>query len=225
MSWPNDSTWSAEKHEQLVTTNEGKRFTWVVDCGYLTLPSGKLVACDPFVFLEARNNPHVLVPPGRYPVSVTLADVSENLDRGEVREAYVTLRIASGMESHRQALMLVRSGESRIPLPGDRFIGFGVDAGTACFVDDEAVATCMPSDSDWHDSLFDNGRDDSWFAQMDDPHHIRDGIANITLPLAQNGENILIIHSGWGDGSYPVVGSFDAADKLLAVHIDLFVVS
>jgi hypothetical protein len=70
-------------------------------------------------------------------------------------------------------------------------------------VDDEAVVKFMPADVDWYETLFDNGRDDSWFAQMDDPNHIRFGLANITLPLAHSGENIMIIHSGWGDGQYP----------------------
>jgi len=59
---------------------------------------------------------------------------------------------------------------------------------------------------------------------MDDPKHIRVGVANIRLPLARSNENIIIIHSGWGDGVYPVVGSFDARHQLLAVHIDFFVV-
>lgn len=225
MSWPNDETWSAEKHKQIVTTEDGNRFLWVVECGDLLLPSGKLVACDPFAFLQTSDNPHVLVPPGRYPISVTLADVSENLDGSDIREAYATVRITKGSESYRRALALARDGESREPLTDDEFIGFGVDAGTACFVDDEAVSNCMPADVDWYETFFDNGRDDSWFAQMDDPNHIRFGLANIILPLAQRGENIMIIHSGWGDGNYPVVGSFDASHQLLSVHIDFFVVS
>jgi len=224
--WPNDETWSAEKHERLVTTEDGeRRFTWVVDCGHLNLPSGRLVACDPFVFLQPSDNPHVLVPPGRYPVSVTVADVSENLDRSEIREAYATVRIAPGVDAYRRALPLAVDGESReLPADDGTFIGFGVDAGTACLVDEEAVVNCMPADVDWHETLFDNGRDDSWFARMDDPNHIRFGLANIELPLARNGENIMIIHSGWGDGQYPVVGSFDANGQLLAVHIDFLVV-
>lgn len=224
MSWPNDETWSAEKHEQIVTTEDGDRFLWVVDCGQLNLPSGKLVACDPFVELQESDNAHVLVPPGRYPVSVTLADVSANLDRRDVREAYATLRIANGPETYRRTLPLARDGESQEPVADDEFIGFGVDSGTACFVDDAAVARCMPAGVNWYKMLFDNGRDDSWFKQTDDSNHIRIGLANIILPLAQNGENIIIIHSGWGDGYYPVVGSFDANHQLLAVHIDFGVV-
>lgn len=225
MSWPNDETWSAEKHEQTVSTENRDVFLWVIDCGLLGVPSGRLVACDPFAVLEPSDNEHVLVPPGRYPVSVTVADVSKNLDRSEIREAYATVRIAAGTDSYRRVLQLARTGEPRVPLTEDASTGFGVDSGTACFVDDEAVENCMPKDVDWYETLFDNGRPDSWFAQMDDPNHIQFGLANITLPLAPNGENIILIHSGWGDGVYPVVGSFDANDQLLAVHIDFFLLS
>jgi hypothetical protein len=224
MNWPNHSNWSSGKHEITVQTNDGPRFLWSVKCGILTLVSGKLVACDPFAFMSAGNNPHVLVPPGKYPVSVTLADVSEGQDRTHVREAYATVTISEGAETHRKVLPLARAGKERPELPGGEFIGFGVDAGTACFVDDESTATCMPERATWLKDLFENERPDSWFNLMDDPAHIRDGLANIELPLAQNDENIIIIHSGWGDGTYPVVGSFDASGRLLAVHIDFFVV-
>lgn len=123
MFWPNNETWSAEQHERIVSSENGSRFIWVVDCGHLTLPSGKLVACDPFAFLQGADNPHVLVPPGRHPVSVTLADVSENLDRSDIREAYATVRFANGPEACRRALPLARDGEPRDPLDGDLFIG------------------------------------------------------------------------------------------------------
>lgn len=224
MTWPNHPAWSAGRDQHLVETEDGKRFMSVVDCGMIYLPSGRLVACDPFVFLEPRNNPNVVVPAGKYPVAVTLADVSPALDRSHVREAYATVRIADGVDSYRRALPLAREGEPRPVLEGDQFIGFAVDAGTACFVDDWAVESCMPDAATWHEELFENDRDDCWFSRMDDPGHIREGLANIPLPLAQNGENIVIVHSGWGDGVYPVVGSFDATGRLLAVHIDFGVV-
>jgi hypothetical protein len=84
-----------------------------------------------------------------------------------------------------------------------------------------------------HGPMGGNGRDwerssifgpDSWFARMDDPSHIRAGIANIPLPLAAGGENIVIFHSGWGDGLYPVISGYDASDLRVRVHIDFFVV-
>jgi hypothetical protein len=224
MTWPNHSAWSAERNNEVVETEDGIRFTWVVPCGSLYLPSGRLVACDPFAFLRPGDNPYVFVPTGHFPVTVTLADVSPNLDRSHIREAYATVRFAEGIDSHRRVLPLLREGERPPELKEGEFIGFRVDAGTACFVDDRAVASYMPPVNTWYDDLFENGNDDCWFKRMDDPNHLREGLANIVLPLSRNGENIVIVHSGWGDGTYPVVGSFDSTDRLIAVHIDFAVI-
>jgi hypothetical protein len=82
----------------------------------------------------------------------------------------------------------------------------------------------MPAESRWYEELFENARPDCWFARMDDPDHIRKGIANIQLPLACHGENLILFHSGWGDGVYPVIGSYDANDQLIAAHVDFLVI-
>jgi len=224
MNWPNNASWSAGQHEKIAGAGEQKVFTWVVECGTLYLPSGRLVVCDPFAFMRQRGNPRVIVPPGRFPVTVTLADVSEQLDRRHVREAYASIVFDTAPESYRVALPLVREGEEAPVLDDGEYVGFRVDAGTACFVDEASLATCMPDERAWLEDLFENEREDCWFRRMDDPGHIREGLANIQLPLANDGENIVIIHSGWGDGVYPVIGSFDAKRKLLAVHIDFLVV-
>ena len=223
MSWPSSPSWSAGKHEAIVAA-ERDVFTWVVQCGSLFLPSGRLVACDPFAFMEPRDNPHILAPTGHFPVAVTIADVSEKLDRSHIREAYASITFRDGTESHRRALALAREGEVRPALEGDNYIGFPVDTGTACFVDDSVIAAGMPDPRTWYEALFENERPDCWFNRMDDPQHIRAGIANIQLPLARNGENLILFHSGWGDGVYPVVGSFDDQDELLSVHIDFGVI-
>ena len=71
-----------------------------------------------------------------------------------------------------------------------KYWGVGVDAGTVAFCDHEAVAECMPEeteDAPWYEVVFDSERDDSWFALMDSPDHIRSGVANIVMPLAVRG--------------------------------------
>jgi hypothetical protein len=195
----------------------------VVDCGELVLPTGRLGACDPFSDLErSPEDPSVEVPPGSYPVRVTLADVSGKGDGSHIREAYASLLLGGDPEVRRAYLF-----------------GFGVDAGTACLVDAGTVMSAMPprergsGPDDWRDSwdaVFTGygqrrAKRGSWVDRMDDRGHIRDGIANVVLPLARAGENIILIHSGWGDGGYPVVGGYDAAGTLVAVHVDLFVVA
>ncbi len=222
--WPNHPAWSALRDQHTVIVEGEPRYLWTVECGEIYLPSGRLVACDPFVCLEPKRTAFVHAPKGRFPVIVTLADVSEKQDRSHIREAYASIIFSPGAEAYRKSLPLARDGEPRPDIKGDNFIGFTVDSGTACFIDETFASQFMPNPKTWHEELFDNPKPESWFSRMDDPAHLREGLANITLPLAKNGENIIIIHSGWGDGVYPVIGSFDQGGQLIAVHIDFMVV-
>lgn len=77
----------------------------------------------------------------------------------------------------------------------------------------------------WYDGLFDTGRRDSWFARMDDPAEIREGLANLALPKGDGSSNAIVVHSGYGDGYYPLIATFDAKGELVAVHIDFLVVT
>jgi hypothetical protein len=185
-----------------------------MDLGVLRLPSGRLEASDPFVNLG--QGLVIAVPPGDYPVRVTVADVSDAQDRSHEREAYFSLVLSPGVTA-RAAAMTPEGSEP----PGDTgFYGVPVDAGTVAFADAEAVSRCMPA-GNWYEDLFDTGRDDSWFSLMDSATHLAPGYADIVMPLATAGENVVLAHSGWGDGVYPVVGTYDSNGTLLAVHIDL----
>ena len=176
----------------------------VVDLGVLRVPSGRVEACDPFVTLG--DGPVFEVEPGDYPVKVTVADVSHE------REAYLSLVLADGEPA---------SVEAAQPVRGRGFVC--VDAGAVAFVDHDAVATAMPPQDDWYD-VFDSGEPDSWFSLMDSSDHYRRGAANIVMPRAGAGENVVLSHSGWGDGVYPVMLTRDADGAPLGLHIDLGVV-
>jgi|CZKI01.1.fsa_nt_gi hypothetical protein len=223
-TWPNNSSWGALKNGEAVQTVDGPRFLSTVPCGELTLPSGRLAVCDPFVFLSPSGTPFISTPKGNFPVIVTLVDVSEKQDRSHIREAYASIIFSPAAEAYRKSVQLAKDGEKRLEPKEDNFVGFAVDAGTACFVDESAIGPCMPNPQNWYQSLFENERPDCWFKRMDDPAHIRAGIANIALPLAKNGENLILFHSGWGDGYFPVVGSYDSSNRLVAAHIDFLVV-
>ena len=198
----------------------------VVDCGLLNLDGGQLIACDPFAAMQGGGqDPWIDVPKGRFPVKVTLADVSDALDGSHVREAYASVVFRDAPRASRKQLCLLAAGETAEPLEEGDAWGFGVDAGTACFADKTSLDRDMPDPRTWYDKLFDDGSPTSWFSRMDDPAHIRAGIANIPLPNGDGSTNLVVVHSGWGDGHYSVVGDFDADGELLAVHIDFQVVA
>lgn len=195
----------------------GTRWTHHVrELGGVRVPSGRLEASDPFVNLG--EGLVTSVPPGDHPVRVTYADVSEAQDGSHLREAYLSVVVAEGAVARTAYLV----PEGQVAPPDGEVHGVPVDAGTVAFCDAGAVATGMP-EGDWYEGVFDTGREDSWFALMDAPDHLVPGSANITPPRAQNGENVVLAHSGWGDGVYPLVATYDADDRLLAVHIDLLV--
>lgn len=188
----------------------------VVEAGRLELPSGVLEANDPFVSLGEENG--FPVPRGSFPVYVTVADVSQEQDGSHEREAYLSVIFAEGEAAQVRPAISSKGA----PPPGE-FWAVGVDAGTVGFVDKASVKASMP-DGDWYSDLFDNDEPNSWFDLMDSPDHIAPGIANIVMPLAGNGENVVLCHSGWGDGLYPVLATYSEAGKLLGIHIDLEVV-
>ncbi len=227
MAYPNVAWWNALQDGSEVDVDNKTYKLSIVPCGELIMPSGRLVACDPFAGLTKEQNVFVQLPAGRYPVTATLADVSGMYDGSHMREAYLTLLLDKDASEVRRRIITPLLGEEEPTHEMENdgsYHGFPVDAGTACFVDAEAVRTCMPDEQTWYEGLFDNDSPDSWFNAMDDAGRIREGIANIKLPMAENGENIILCHSGWGDGHFPVIGGYNSNDKLVRVHIDFFVV-
>jgi hypothetical protein len=190
----------------------------VHELGTLRVPSGKLGASDPFVDL---GDPVIVsVPPGDYPVKVTVADVSGEQDGSHLREAYLSV-VLSPAESTSVVPATAIEGAS----PAGQFYGVGVDSGTVGFADAEAVKASMPEDgASWYEDVFDTGKPDSWFAVMDaaTPHIA--GCANLVMPRATAGENVVLAHSGWGDGFYPLLETRGIDGTLTGIHIDLRVV-
>src|SRR5215207_5909347 len=213
-AWPNhrDRDWKALAEGDHIVNGHPYRLR-VVDCGEIFLPSGRLAVCDPFAGMRKGGNPVFSVPPGRHRVRVTLAEVGGKRQHDSpLCAAYASLLLSSAPEMRRELLAPV--------FPA----GLSVDSATACFVDDEALMYGMPPEEDWYLELFENGRPGSWFASKDDPEHIREGIANLLLPLGRDGANLVLFPSGWGDGVYPVVAGYDSQGRLAAVHVDFSVI-
>lgn len=200
----------------LVTATTG--ILSVHDLGVLRVPSGTLGVADPFVALDFPIT--VEVPAGDHPVEVTLADVSAEHDGTHLVEAYLSLVLS---DEPTVTVEPVPSPDGA-PEPGSIF-GVAVDADAVAFFDAEAVETSMPDDGDaWYDDVFNTGEHGSWFDILDSDGPLHAGAANIVMPLATAGENVVMTRSGWGDGVYPVLQTRDADGRLTGVHIDLRVV-
>jgi hypothetical protein len=150
--------------------------------GELRMPSGLLVACDPYGV--AGSVPYTVgVSPGRYRVTFNVARWPD----GQVRVAAAQVLIRD--EPVASWEMALRPGEDPRTLRDGEAFRFGVDAGLACFVD--AAATSALACLSKPDALL-------------PAETVSDGVRTVEVDEPASGANLLAFASGWGDGGYPV---------------------
>ncbi|MFC9251337.1 DUF4241 domain-containing protein [Amycolatopsis thailandensis] len=148
------------------------------DAGRLRMSSGRLVASDP-AFLDADSDHFtVTVPPGEHRVELSVIRFVD--EPAHERVAAAKLVVADGQVATWEVALW--PGQNALFLGDGEFYGYGVDSGTGCFADADA----LPEEVD--DDLMEK------FAEVD-PH------VDIT-PEGADG-NIIAFATGWGDGSYP----------------------
>lgn len=153
--------------------------------GTLRMPTGHLIACDPT--WEDWGDPFVVtVPPGDYPMSLSVVRFSDAPGHALVAAAKLAIRDTPAASWE---LALLPRQDPR--LLGDReFYGFGVDAGTACFADASAAGPLR--------KLIEGFVLDGECTELADP---------------ESGASLIAYQSGCGDGAYPTwIGRDDAGE-------------
>lgn len=184
----------------------------VHDLGELRVPSGRLEACDPIIALGEGEDVIVDVPPGTYPVRLTHVVDAETDTRGA---AYLSVILRDDLPVS-QVRTVTSPDNPKEP-------AWVITDSTAIgFVDHEAVDRCMPPHEDREELVLygDPPHTLSWLDLLDAPDHIREDAANIRLPLATGGENVILARSWTGQGYHNVMTTHAENGVLLAVHID-----
>ncbi|MBA9003102.1 DUF4241 domain-containing protein [Thermomonospora cellulosilytica] len=180
----------------------GTRYRWddddpsVIDVqpvGELYLPSGRLIAQDPGWGAHPRVAPFtVTVPPGRYPVTLSISHWERSSDPDVpsplrvVNAAKLTVRDEPAV-SWELALL---PGQNPAGLQDGEFFGFGVDSGTGCFLDASALTHLDRMSYPRHPALHDAMRNAYKLGGTD-------------LPTDDPDLNIIVFSCGMGDGAYP----------------------
>lgn len=175
--------------------------------GVLNVPSGIVGAADPLVTIDI---PLLFnIPVGSYEVFATVADVSEEQDGSHYRECYLSL-VVSDSESVDYVAVAPIGKEP----PGlDEAYMVMVDAGLISFFDSDAGAVANAMDSNEYFNKVE--------AVLAD--HPTGGEFGVLTPDRSKG-NLVISHSGWGDGRYPLMKTLDAQGSVTGFHIDLNVI-
>lgn len=201
---------------------EGRTFTFpddgqtgtmaLLSGGELALPTGRVAVCDPLVALgEELGGFTATVAPGRYPVTVAVVTLGDpDADQPHRRVAAARLEISDAPAVTWE--LALQQEQDAAGLADDEFFGYGVDAGTGCFVDASVDSRfdggTGPEDSQLIDAIEATG----WTVQP----------LNHTDPAT--GQQVVLFFSGWGDGAYPTWVGRDTAGEVCCFATDFFVV-
>ncbi|MFJ5307830.1 DUF4241 domain-containing protein [Streptomyces sp. NPDC088350] len=186
----------------------------LADGGQLWLPTGQVVACDPFVCLGGGEaEPFtVAVAPGHYRVEAAVATITH---RDEPPSDDPHLRVAAARlvirdEPTTTWELALQPGQDLTELTEDEFYGYGVDAGTGCFYDASVDGSFPECEGD---------EGPLWDAFEKDGH--APGPYLVTSP--STGHTLAAFGSGWGDGAYPTWIGRTAAGEVTCFVTDFFV--
>jgi Protein of unknown function (DUF4241) len=186
----------------------------VQDAGTLNLTTGRVTACDPFWGgqVERQVAPFtVTVPPGRYPVSVSLArGLLDGPDPVLLLGAAVRLTIRE--EPVAAWEVALRPGQDPARLRQDQIYTMGVDSGHGSLLDASAVGALAALDEPGSEleTLFEQVWSTEW--------------ANRVVDQA-SGLNVVVFHCGLGDGGYATWIGRNAAGAPACFVVDLLVFS
>ncbi|MEC5398757.1 DUF4241 domain-containing protein [Uliginosibacterium sp. H1] len=174
--------------------------------GELSLPSGRLLACDPLVSCSEPFTGRV--PVGRFPLHLAIARNGE-----DERIALAKIVFAEGpIVSWELALT---AGQDVSTLKPGEFFGYGVDSGTGGFMDADALALFEAERARGGQAF-----DQQLFDALDRTYrHTRSWHLYQT-----SGGTVAMFSSGYGDGAYPTYRAYDKAGRLVAVITDFMIV-
>lgn len=173
------------------------------EIGSVELPSGHLVSTDPFVTHDAALL--IEFPGGTYPVTVAI--MHQGTDQ---RVAFARLQLStSAISSWKMAMTSPENDVTKLK-PGHIF-GFGVDSGTASFMD-QGVATALVNGKDYEKFQ------DELMARLDETYVHTWSWA--TMPVPSTNGNLVAFSSGYGDGIYATYVGFDTQGNPVCAVID-----
>lgn len=193
-------------------TSDGTRVEQVpfkaIEAGMLKLPSGRIVAADPFIGLTDTKPFTQAVPAGTFPVRLAVGA----FPAGGMRVTFA--RVDFKVAPVARWTMAVTADQDLATLKRGYIFGYGVDAGTGAFFDEragKAAAEILEADETAWEAWQTDGEANG--AQAVGPYSFL-----LDLPLGP--ANAIMFHSGWGDGYYASWFGYDAQGNVVALVTD-----
>ncbi len=172
----------------------------------LAVPTGEIVACDPFASPDAEAFARK-VPAGSYPVVLSVA----HFDDGDERVAAAMIKFGEGAPVRWE--MALVPGEDTTELAEGEIFGYAAESGNGCFMDEaaaRALAERMGREEDYIDAVL---------AEMDGNYVDTWACASVR-PEAELPANVVAFSAGVGDGMYASYFGLDEGGEVVCLVTD-----
>lgn len=152
----------AVDYEELFAKSEfqGKKL-FLFSMGTVTFPTGKIIVCDPLVYLDKNTVPYrEKVPVGTFMLETLAAEMEE----GNFR--YIATRIRFAEEEAAYYELALTGTEDLSDWKNFDYIGFAVDAGLATVADVKVRDAYCKFESDWYEKNPEGNIYDDFFADI-----------------------------------------------------------
>lgn len=196
-----------------------------IHIGDLNLPTGKIIAADPFFTLEQRPFAKSVLP-DKYPVYIYMSEIDELHNR----IAYAKIKFRS--EDATKWILAVTddiSTEEMKDLGENEFYGFPVESGLACFLDEETNAQLVKKidalqEKDPEANYYDEVLAEEFRNYSGKNNFSRElGDWNDHHPDKDSDNNAIMFSSGWGDGYYPAYWGLNEEGDTMELVIDFLI--
>ncbi len=200
-------------------SGEGVTSLFWASVGPVPLRTGRVVACDPLA--DPSDRPFArLAPTGEFPVELLVARHGEEEGADERVAAAVWHFCPRPLTDHPPTTWepATWQGQDATALGPDEFFGYGVDAGTGCFMSDAAARALlarMDAEEDYFETLI---------REMNGTYRHTRSWAVVRPDAADPDAAAAIFSSGYGDGFYGSWWGLSADGGVLCLATDFGVV-
>lgn len=193
---------------EIVDTEFGRMNIEKIEAGKLKLATGRVIATDPILLYDDEcYSEHVK--PGTYTVNIYVGKAEKRKKQTVAAEIKFNDNVPVKWE------MALLEGESAKAFGYDEFMGYEVENGLGCFMDEKVMEMLdVMSEEElknYEDMVKDTVRNSDC------------SCADIVMDK-KTGLNIIVFASGWNEGTFPTYCGFDKDNKLSRLVTDFMVI-
>ena len=193
---------------QIVDSEFGRMNIEKIEAGKLKLLTGRIIATDPILLYDDEcYSEHVK--PGTYTVNIYVGKAEKRKKQTLAAELRINDNVPVKWE------MALLEGESSKGFSYDEFMGYEVENGLGCFMDEKVMEML--------DIMSEEELKDYEYKVKEAVRQSDKSCADIIMDKKSN-LNIIVFASGWNEGTFPTYYGFDENNKVSRLVTDFMVI-